>query len=953
LRAALTHSERFSVAAKASRLQLDDARQQPEAGGEESVAQRAGAEPIPGYRLIEPLGSGGFGEVWKCEAPGGLLKAIKFVRGNLRNALENDNAEAQQELQALERVKGIRHPFILSMDRVEVVAGELLIVMELADRSLHDVFQECRQAGLPGIPREELLAFLLEAAEALDWMSLEYGLQHLDIKPRNLFLVSNHVKVADFGLVKDLEELPGSNLVTLGGLTPLYASPEALKGTISQHSDQYSLAIVYQELLTGSTPFSGKNVRQLTLQHLTKPPDLEVLSAEDQPIVARALAKEPQRRYPSCLDLVHALMSGQLDPPPTNKTTWKAGSGSSLWLRRPPKVTGPRTELRLPAPSPTSEPSSLAAAPLTSPELCGPFTETQSFIPLTQDGTQLPGEGVAHFRFLNCIGRTALGEIWEAQAPDGCKQLVKILFGFASTDEQQENARRRLQTLTHPHLTPVQVAEWTPGRLVLLAPPIEQTLYDLMEEYQAAGQSGIPREELLDYLGIAAEALDSLYRQFRLRHLGLHPGTLLLQGGKLQIADFGLIDLLWVPGGQVPAMLKGQYAAPELAKNEPSRSCDVYSLAMIYAELFSGTHPLQGRIRQGRLAARTQGPVCLQRVSGLERLVLLQALSPLPDDRFSSCLEFIEALEAATPDRGPETKRVNDPVEVPPQRVEVVPNPNDLTLPCDPILPESSTPSPVIPETSQPGAVIPAIVSQLALAAVGSAQLHEQDHFRYLLDPGKVLRSCFGALLLPGMTQLKLDLFCQQWQLEVLQTSEDSFRFFAPKSASLWQRFLGRHPGLEVQIDLIPPQPPVTTLTSVTVEIKPVGCRYSQAVDLLEDAGPLLLEDLRACLQASSERRMEERLGCREALRVWPIQDNQQLAPKAIDGYGKDINEQGMGLFLPEVPNTPTILVDLSQIARTSTANVLARIIRTRPDMNGWYEIGVVFCRDEKLTREG
>src|SRR5437870_11307570 len=116
------------------------------------------AEPIPGYRLIEPLGNGGFGEVWKCEAPGGLFKAIKFVFGNL-NSLDMEGARAEQELHALQRVKEVRHPFVLSMDRIEVVEGELVIVMELADSSLHDACLEAQTAGLVGIPRDTLLRY--------------------------------------------------------------------------------------------------------------------------------------------------------------------------------------------------------------------------------------------------------------------------------------------------------------------------------------------------------------------------------------------------------------------------------------------------------------------------------------------------------------------------------------------------------------------------------------------------------------------------------------------------------------------------------------------------------------------------------------------------------------------------------------------------------------------------
>src|SRR5258707_2018459 len=223
------------------------------------------AEPIPGYRLLERLGGGGFGEVWKAVAPGGLLKAIKFVYGDLRTGDDEDGVRAEQELKALSRVKTVRHPYILSLERYDIIDGQLLIVMELADKNLWDRFRECQGEGLPGIPRPELLGYLDECAEALDLMNSEYQLQHLDIKPQNLFLVHHHVKVADFGLVKDLE---GSMASVTGGITPVYAAPETFDGKVSRYSDQYSLAIVYQELLTSQRPFNGNSLRQLVMQHL-------------------------------------------------------------------------------------------------------------------------------------------------------------------------------------------------------------------------------------------------------------------------------------------------------------------------------------------------------------------------------------------------------------------------------------------------------------------------------------------------------------------------------------------------------------------------------------------------------------------------------------------------------------------------------------------------------------
>src|SRR5438132_1519876 len=138
-----------------------------------SVLRQTGSEPLPGYRLLEPLGQGGFGEVWKCEAPGGLHKAIKFVAGN--QGIDR-TCSADQERRSLEHIKSIRHPFLLSIERVELLGDDLLIVMELADRSLHDLLVKKREAGLPGIPRRELLPYLREAAEALDLLNLEFGL---------------------------------------------------------------------------------------------------------------------------------------------------------------------------------------------------------------------------------------------------------------------------------------------------------------------------------------------------------------------------------------------------------------------------------------------------------------------------------------------------------------------------------------------------------------------------------------------------------------------------------------------------------------------------------------------------------------------------------------------------------------------------------------------------------
>jgi hypothetical protein len=91
------------------------------------------------------------------------------------------------------------------------------------------------------------------------------------------------------------------------GLTARYAAPEIFRNTISASCDQYSLAIVYQELLTGMRPFHGKNTRQLMMQHCTATPDLSALPEMDRAVVARALSKDPDQRFPTCTAFVQQL----------------------------------------------------------------------------------------------------------------------------------------------------------------------------------------------------------------------------------------------------------------------------------------------------------------------------------------------------------------------------------------------------------------------------------------------------------------------------------------------------------------------------------------------------------------------------------------------------------------------------------------------------------------------
>ncbi|HEY8504336.1 MAG TPA: serine/threonine-protein kinase, partial [Gemmataceae bacterium] len=214
-----------------------------------------GAEPVPGYRLVRRLGEGGFGEVWQAEGPGGFPVALKFIRPPGR--------VGEPELRALEITKRLRHPNLLAVFGAWQAGGRLVIAMELAERSLLDRLREVRAQGLSGIPRDELLEYMREAAKGVDFLNEPRVLfegrrpvrvQHRDLKPHNILLVGGGVKVADFGLARLLEGAPPGRAVVLA---PPYAAPEFFAGHTSRHSDQYSLAVTYCQLRGGRLPFEG------------------------------------------------------------------------------------------------------------------------------------------------------------------------------------------------------------------------------------------------------------------------------------------------------------------------------------------------------------------------------------------------------------------------------------------------------------------------------------------------------------------------------------------------------------------------------------------------------------------------------------------------------------------------------------------------------------------------
>jgi serine/threonine protein kinase len=848
------------------------------------IEKRPGAEPIHGYRLIERLGAGGFGEVWKCEAPGGIFKAVKFVYGSL-NGLGNDSHHAEEELRAFQLIKSIRHPFLLSMDRVEVVAGELVIITELADQNLHELWEQHLNRGVAGIPREELLGYLQEVAEVLDLLNQKFDLQHLDVKPRNLFLVCNHVKVADFGLVNSLSDVVTDKLnAALNAVTPLYAAPELFLGKISRHCDQYSLAIAFQELLTGTMPFSGKNLRQLLLQHTQEDPDLQPLPAHDRAIVARALAKNPEHRFPSCLDFVRAL---------------KADISSHK--------NDSECDLTLASAAPTAETVVARFGSATPP----PNVPTKPV---------LPENVLADYRFLECLSNSPLMEVWKAQTPDGAKKRVKILFGLGSTDLAKfKESLNRLKSMQHPAVLMPEVAHVEPGRLILVTDHFRETMRNRAHQCQARKQPGIPRGELVDYIRAAAEVLDYLYLQHNVQHLNLNPRNLVLDNGWLQIDEFGYAQILWAPAGQDIAQRNVRYAAPEIFAKTLSRHCDQYSLALAYAEMLTGVHPFRGLGPQAYLAKKMAPD--LERLPDVDREVIRRALDPDPSKRFSNCTEMLLALEGTSVELNKELQEKPDHFA---KLVESERNAKKQSI-----------------YTGVDPAEFNALIADLINAAGGHVEPLTTTT-PTLNEAQDAVHIQFVAGLPLGAAQEQLQVFCKQSFASVVQQNESSCTMHFKVPATFWQQWRGQQPKLELRVEMARANPMSATPIEIKAELRALHCVKSKALSLFDKMGAEIFNSLQQNMLVNSEKRAKDRLLWPHPIKIIPI-DRHGQTEDAIECRGKDLSQTGMGFYLPHDLATAEVLIELPNPLGTSTVKIPATLVRAKRCADGWYDVGVLF----------
>jgi serine/threonine protein kinase len=341
---------------------------------------RAGIELVPGHKLEQMLGRGGYGEVWSAKMPGNTKCALKIVR-NL------DAMQGKQELKSLDLIRDLDHDRLIRLQAYWLLAYDgsvipdeqigqpgtpktsgLVIATDLAAKNLLQRWQECYDQGNAGIPVPELVPYIRQSAEAIDHLNFqEPAIVHRDIKPENILLTKhNQVKVSDFGLAKIVE---GTGVISAAsvGMTLAYAAPEMFKNTVSRATDQYSLAVTYYRLRVGRLPFEdGLGPIQMMQAHADGRLEFNGIAEAEQAVLRRACTVDPQGRFGSCMEFADAL-------------------GTAVGLSHPTMVSSPAIHHpSAPAVTPPSSrwPTDPAATPAVPP---GAIRATAVFTPSPSD----------------------------------------------------------------------------------------------------------------------------------------------------------------------------------------------------------------------------------------------------------------------------------------------------------------------------------------------------------------------------------------------------------------------------------------------------------------------------------------------------------------------------------------------------------------------------------------
>jgi serine/threonine protein kinase/streptogramin lyase len=266
---------------------------------------------VAGYRIEALIGRGGMGAVYRAEEVGlGRKVALKVIAPELAQ----DERFRERFLRESRIAASLDHPHVVPIYQAGDDAGVLYLAMRYVEGS--DLAKLVAEEG--ALEPKRVVELLSQIAEALD-AAHEKGLIHRDVKPSNVLIAvsagSEHCYLGDFGLTKRAGSLSGVTAVGEVVGTLEYVAPEQITGdTLDERADVYSLGCVLYECLTGRAPFPRATDVALLWAHVHEEPTPPSQARPELPeeldtVLARALAKEPGRRYRSTSELLAATRS--------------------------------------------------------------------------------------------------------------------------------------------------------------------------------------------------------------------------------------------------------------------------------------------------------------------------------------------------------------------------------------------------------------------------------------------------------------------------------------------------------------------------------------------------------------------------------------------------------------------------------------------------------------------